>query len=87
MKRLLLLPIFLLLALSGYATHNRAGEITYQWLGGLKYRFIIKICTNEGSSVADRPELEIWYGDGDRDTVPRLSETPVPSIGSFVGSE
>ena len=70
-----------------YATHNRAGEITYEYLGGLTYRFTIRICSNEGSSVADRPELEIYYGDGQRDTVPRVSEIMVPSIGSFSGSE
>lgn len=87
MKKILPLLLFFLMHLPGWSTHNRAGEITYEWLGGYKYRFTIKICTNEGSSVADRPELEIWYGDGERDTIPRQSETMVPPIGSFTGSE
>jgi gliding motility-associated-like protein len=87
MKKLLTSLLFLLFSVAGWSTHNRAGEITYEWLGGFKYRFTIHICTAEGSSVADRPELEIWYGDGQRDTVPRQSEVPVPSIGTFTGSE
>ncbi len=52
------------------ATHNRAGEITYRKIG--TYQFEIKIVTyTKTSSPADRPELEFWWGDGDRDTLPR----------------
>jgi gliding motility-associated-like protein len=69
------------------ATHNRAGEITYTHMGGHTYQFTVRICTNEGPGIADRPELEIWYGDGDRDTIPRLSSTMVPPVGSWQGSE
>lgn len=86
LKRLLAF-LFILWSFSASATHNRAGEITYEWMGGYTYRFTIRICTNEGSNIADRPELEIWYGDGERDTVPRVSETMVPPIGSFSGSD
>lgn len=82
-----LIFLFLVGASSLQATHNRAGEVTYEHLGGLTYRFTIRICSNEGSSVADRPELEIYYGDGHRDTVPRLSEIMMPSVGTFTGSE
>ncbi len=91
MKRLLLFCVCLFTWLCqlpfAYATHNRAGQITYEHVGGLTYRFTIRICTNEGSNVADRPELEIRYGDGQRDTVPRVSETFVPPIGTFNGSD
>lgn len=52
------------------ATHNRAGEITYEKLGTYTYRATIVTYTKT-SSPADRPELEFWWGDGTRDTVPR----------------
>lgn len=70
--------IFLSLALvlfsvwSAQATHNRAGEITYQKLGTYEYKVRIVTYTKT-SSPADRPELEFWWGDGQRDTIPRLS--------------
>jgi len=58
------------------STHNRGGEITYKHLFGLTYEFTISTCT-KSSSPADRPELEIDFGDGQMDTVPRLSLTPI----------
>jgi gliding motility-associated-like protein len=66
--------IFFLLLISSAvtATHNRAGEITHRRLSG--YNYEIKIVTyTKTSSPADRPELEFWWGDGTRDTIPRLS--------------
>ena len=55
-----------------YATHNRAGEITYRKISNLFYE--VKIVTyTKSSSPADRPELEFWWGDGTRDTIPRSS--------------
>jgi gliding motility-associated-like protein len=54
------------------ATHNRAGEITHRRLSGNNYE--IKIVTyTKTSSPADRPELEFWWGDGSRDTIPRIN--------------
>lgn len=70
-------PFFLLTALIFYsalvqATHNRAGEITYVKLS--TYTYQVKIVTyTKTSSPADRPELEFWWGDGQRDTIPRSS--------------
>jgi hypothetical protein len=55
------------------ATHNRAGEITYRHLGGLKYEAVITTYTKTSASAADRPELEIRWGDGTNDTIPRES--------------
>jgi len=55
-----------------FGTHNRAGEITYEKLGTYTYRATIVTYTKT-SSPADRPELEFWWGDGSRDTVPRNS--------------
>ncbi|MBN8703318.1 MAG: gliding motility-associated C-terminal domain-containing protein [Bacteroidetes bacterium] len=64
MKRLIYILLFSLNTITGFATHNRAGEITYNWLGGLTYEIVITTYTKE-SSPADRCELVIHYGDGD----------------------
>lgn len=87
MKRILLPVFFVFISVLSYGTHNRAGEITYIWMGGHTYKATITICSNEGSNIADRPELEIFWGDGTSDTVPRLQEIPQPSVGSFNGSK
>lgn len=52
------------------ATHNRSGAITYVHLFGNTYEFTVTTCTKT-SSDADRPELEINWGDGSSDTIPR----------------
>lgn len=52
------------------ATHNRSGQITFEHLYGNTYRFTVTTCTKT-SSEADRPELEILWGDGTKDTIPR----------------
>ena len=41
MKKWLALLALLLLPWATWATHQRAGEITYEHLGGLTYRFTI----------------------------------------------
>jgi gliding motility-associated-like protein len=72
LKNLLLIGCLLLMVIPALATHNRAGEITYERLGTYTYK--VKIVTyTKTSSPADRPELEFWWGDGTRDTIPRLS--------------
>ena len=78
MKRLLLL-IFFLVAAQANATHNRAGEITYRHLNGLEYEAVITTYTKTSASAADRPELEIRWGDGTRDTLRRESIDFLPN--------
>ena len=46
-----------------FATHNRAGEITYKWLSGFTYEFTITTYTKD-TAPADRCELTIDFGDG-----------------------
>ncbi|MCB0483383.1 MAG: fibronectin type III domain-containing protein, partial [Flavobacteriales bacterium] len=61
-------------ALEGlYATHNKAGEITYRRIGttGTTYEITITTYTDPTSTQADRCELQICYGDGKCDTIPR----------------
>ena len=60
-KHFFLATLFLL-AFNAKATHNRAGEITYKWIGGLTYEAVITTYTKE-SAPADRCELTIDWGD------------------------
>ena len=55
-----------------FATHNRAGEITYKHLAGNLYEVTITTYTKI-SAPADRPELEIFWGDLTSDTIPRTN--------------
>jgi gliding motility-associated-like protein len=59
-----------LLSIPARATHNRSGTITYTHMGGYSYRFVVQTCT-KSSSEADRPALEIKWGDGSSDTIQR----------------
>ena len=49
---------------SVWATHNRAGEISFVQLDDLKFRVTITTYTKESSQQADRDSLEIFWGDG-----------------------
>jgi len=67
-----------LLACSSYAfaTHNRAGEITYKHVSGYTYEFTITTYTKISgvSADADRVRLGIAWGDGTFDSLSRTSE-------------
>ena len=62
-KRLFLVILALLLFATSYATHNRAGQITYRHKGGNVYEITVITYTRE-SVDADRPVLPIDWGDG-----------------------
>ena len=83
MTRSLAMFVLFLLPLVGWATHNRAGEITYTHLGGLTYEVVITTCTKT-SVVADRPWLEINWGDvpfgTPLDSLERESITFLPAL-------
>ncbi|MGB1031734.1 MAG: hypothetical protein ACPGWM_03925, partial [Flavobacteriales bacterium] len=53
---------FAMSSLSTWATHNRAGEITYEHISGFSYRVTITTCTKT-NVIADRPWLKINWGD------------------------
>src|SRR6185436_10881822 len=53
-----------------YATHNRAGEITFRHLSGLNFEVTIVTYTKE-SAPADRLYLGILWGDGTTDSLQR----------------
>jgi len=73
MKKILLYIFLFLCFTSTYATHNRAGEITYRQLYGTTYEITLITYTNSRPGiVADRPELEIFFGDNTSAIVPRV---------------
>lgn len=47
-----------------YATHNRAGEITYRQIGPLTVEMTITTYTKASSVAADRDSLDVNWGDG-----------------------
>lgn len=63
----------LLAASSALATHQRAGEITYTYVSGLTYEVTV-ITYTRTSAPADRPLLEILWGDGTSSELPRTEK-------------
>jgi len=76
-KIILFIVIFLFFLPVVFATHNRAGEITYSWVSGLTYQIHIVTYTYT-LSPADRPTLDIDWGDGTTGTIDRLTITHIP---------
>lgn len=93
-----LLIVFTLLTSWVFATHNRAGEITYRHVSGNTYDITLITYTKD-SAPADRPVLVVQWGDGTADTLARVQETQLgndikrntyegrhtyPSVGTYV---
>lgn len=73
LKKFLYILLFLISA-NLFATHNRAGEITFIHISGLTYGITVITYTKD-SSPADRPKLEIRWGDSSPlDSIPRISD-------------
>lgn len=73
--------ILLALLLAGqglWATHNRAGEITYVQIGPLTIRMTITTYTKTSSVGADRDSLRIFWGDGTSEMVARSNGNGQP---------
>jgi gliding motility-associated-like protein len=78
MKRFFLIVILLLAAYSYVsATHQRAAEITYKHISGLTYEAMI-ITYTYTPSPADRPTLDIYWGDGTSSTLQRTQKIALP---------
>lgn len=75
-KKPLLFIFFSFISVIVYATHNRAGEITFNQLSALSFKVNIVTYTKT-SSPADRPYLEIRWGDGTSDSLARISKVSV----------
>ncbi len=89
LKKIVYTAVILLISAQAYATHNRSGTIRYRHLFGTTYEFTVTTCT-KSSSEADRPELEIKWGDGSLDTIPRINIEAIPpydvQINTYVGT-
>lgn len=74
MNKFLRAFIFILFTCSSvYATHNRAGEITYKQLSALQYEFILTTFTDVSNpGNADRPSATLNFGDGTSLESPRF---------------
>ena len=74
MRKLLFLIGFLFcFAFSARATHQRAAEITYSWLGGNAYEFTLTCYTYTPSPAGlQRDSLLVQWGDGMEEYIPRL---------------
>lgn len=72
--KLLLLLLLTALSFNLWATHQRAGEITYSHISGLTYEFTITTYTYT-PSLADRPEIDVYWGDGSFSTINRIEKS------------
>ena len=55
-----------------FATHHRGGFIVYRHVSGNTYEVEVHIWTKLSSIAADQNEIEIKWGDGTIDTIPRV---------------
>ncbi len=72
---------FLCLLNNSFATHNRAGEITYRQIGNLQIEATVTTYTRASSIQADRDTVTVCWGDGICEQVPRSNGNgdPLPN--------
>lgn len=78
-KKLFLVILVLFIVTPLIATHNRAGEITYIQLSDLTYEITITTFTYT-LSYADRPTLDVEWGDNTISTAARTSMLTLPNF-------
>ena len=72
-KRYAFLLLLFFTSLSSWATHQRAAEITYRWIGANTYEFTLTCYTFSPSLAgAQRDSLLLQWGDGSQSMVPRV---------------
>ena len=72
-KLLLILGFLFCFAFTVKATHQRAAEITYTWLGGNAYEFTLTCYTYTPSPAGlQRDSLLVQWGDGSEEFIPRV---------------
>ena len=72
-KLLLILGLLFCFAFTAKATHQRAAEITYTWLGGNAYEFTLTCYTYTPSPAGlQRDSLLVQWGDGSEEYIPRV---------------
>ena len=78
-KKIILLCLALSVFVNLNATHNRAGEITYVQLSDLTYEITITTFTYT-LSFADRPTLNVEWGDNSTSVAPRMTMLILPNF-------
>lgn len=79
MKRLFSCILLVFSVVVAFATHNRAGEITYKHVSGYIYEITIVTYTYTPSEAnKSRDVLSLDWGDGTTGTIPRISEEYLP---------
>ncbi len=73
--------LLLVLTTPLHATHNRAGEITFRQLGQSTYEVTVITYTDSRSTQADRPQIDLLWGDNTRSTIPRAERR---YLGNFI---
>lgn len=79
LRRLFGLAVVLLVSLPLKATHNRAGEITCRQIADFTYEITITTFTYT-LSAADRPQLEVQWGDNTTSIANRISIVYLPNF-------
>lgn len=74
-NKFFILPLLLIISLQAYATHNRAGEITFKQISIYTYEVTLITYTDSRSINADRPEVTLKWGDNTESEVKRYSQT------------
>lgn len=64
-----------------FATHNRAGEITYKQISKFTYEITLITYTDSRSTSADRPTITLAWGDNTSEDVNRDTQT---LIGNYI---
>ncbi len=77
-RKLVITALLLSCFLKAGATHNRAGEITYVQLSDLTFEITITTYTYT-LSYADRPQLEVAWGDNSTSVADRISILFLPN--------
>ena len=89
--KFLVLFLFVLTSLSSYATHNRAGELLYEYISPLSYR--VKVISyskiSDISANADRDSLDLDWGDGTIESIVRINGPLFNGIpnGELIGND
>ena len=70
-KLLFVIGLLFCFAFTARATHQRAAEITYIWLGGNAYEFTLTTYNVPNAAWDQRDSLYVKWGDGAEENIPR----------------
>ncbi len=89
--RVFLACVFILTSMNAHATHNRAGELLYEYISPLSYRVTVVTYSkiSDISANADRDSLDLDWGDGTIESITRTNGPLVNGIpnGELIGND